>query len=297
MTKTNDAPAQASVEAAWENWKQRWGEGLPPTYVYEAFMAGYRAALSPPSTVGAEDDAPAPAPSGSGVREAANKAEAILRQVRKFIAAENKHARLSEQGKNSTRDDVDFEHAQLVGDFSERDCDEALRIVKRRRASLASDASPNDGLIHAPSIPTCGPIAPMEDIASDASPRGEAVAWRFRYPLHGGKFTHWEFETDADRIKWLTRSESEAQGEPLYAHPAPATVEMREAHGPETEAVLRRDGFFLELEWWRFGKKLTGRVYEPQGIKLSHGLADLLALALEDRPTAALAPATEGRKG
>lgn len=42
-------PASGGVEA-WDEWKKLWGDGLPPTYVYEAFMHGYRAALSASST-------------------------------------------------------------------------------------------------------------------------------------------------------------------------------------------------------------------------------------------------------
>ncbi|MEZ2410590.1 hypothetical protein AB6806_27715 [Bosea sp. RCC_152_1] len=107
-------------------------------------------------------------------------------------------------------------------------------------------------------------------LASDAISRGEAVAWRFRYPLHGGKFTHWEFETDADRIKWLTRAGSEAQGEPLYAHPAPATVEM----GGVTTAMI--DAAMVEM------KNLHPPMRRSECERLLR---------------AALAPATEGRKG
>lgn len=71
--------------------------------------------------------------------------------------------------------------------------------------------------------------------------------------------------------------------------PAPTSGSDR-ADGPETEAVLRRDGPFLTVEWWRFGKRLTARVYEPQGMVLSPALADLLALALEDKPHVGAAP-------
>ncbi len=69
-----------------------------------------------------------------------------------------------------------------------------------------------------------------------------------------------------------------------------ATPGKAEGHGPETEAVLRRDGHHLNLEWWRFGTKFAARVYEPQGLAISDALADLLALALEQRPTLAGAP-------
>lgn len=112
-------------------------------------------------------------------------------------------------------------------------------------------------------------------LSSSAGPAVEAVAWRFRYPLHNGKFTHWEFETDADRIKWLTRAGSEALGEPLYAHPAPATVEMREA-------------LFEEALIGHFGASTTTTFTAREaGRQAAIVVRDLFA---------ALAPATEGRK-
>jgi hypothetical protein len=64
----------------------------------------------------------------------------------------------------------------------------------------------------------------------------------------------------------------------------PASPEPLVGRGPETEAELRRDGFFLCLNWWRFGTQFTARVYEPFGIRVSDALADMLALALEERP-------------
>lgn len=92
-------------------------------------------------------------------------------------------------------------------------------LDSRILSALASDASPNDGLIHAPSIPTCGPIAPMEDIASDASPRGEVVAWRWRF-FDDKPSTPWSFTAKIEDVMGL-----DIQSQPLYAHPAPATVE------------------------------------------------------------------------
>lgn len=44
MTTNTDTQAHGGgVEAAWTEWKRLWGESVPPTYVYEAFMHGYRA--------------------------------------------------------------------------------------------------------------------------------------------------------------------------------------------------------------------------------------------------------------
>lgn len=68
---------------------------------------------------------------------AANKADAILRQVRMVIAAEHAHAVRGAAGLNTTRDDVDMEYLCLL-DFTCTDCDEALRIV-RRRATLTAE--------------------------------------------------------------------------------------------------------------------------------------------------------------
>ncbi len=61
MTTNIDTQAHGGgVEAAWAEWKKRWGDGTPPTYVYEAFMHGYRAALA--ASPAASPAAPAPAP-------------------------------------------------------------------------------------------------------------------------------------------------------------------------------------------------------------------------------------------
>jgi hypothetical protein len=57
--------------------------------------------------------------------------------------------------------------------------------------------------------------------------------------------------------------------------------------GPETEAELKRDGHFLVLDWWRHGLHLTARIYEPQFMPTSAALADVLALAIEMRPSLA----------
>ena len=64
---------------------------------------------------------------------------------------------------------------------------------------------------------------------------------------------------------------------------APSPQRLR-AYGPETEAILSRDGYHLDLEWWVRGKRLKARVYEPQMMPISDALADVLALALEQRP-------------
>ncbi len=136
-------------------------------------------------------------------------------------------------------------------------------------SALASDASPNDGLIHAPSIPTCGPIAPMEDIASDASPRGEPVAWMW---VHEDGTRSFVSDPDTKRIWEETMKRVLV---PVYAHPAPAAVGM-----PQNLAELIEE----ELLAWRGANGAIHTIHA-------------CALAVSIKLRAALAPATEGRKG
>lgn len=73
-----------------------------------------------------------PPPASHLEGDPANKAEAILRIVRKMIAAENAHA---EKPLNSgDRLELDFLLGELIR-FTTTDVDEALRIVRRRRAT------------------------------------------------------------------------------------------------------------------------------------------------------------------
>jgi hypothetical protein len=70
-------------------------------------------------------------------------------------------------------------------------------------------------------------------LASDASPRGEAVAWRaVAHPeTRMGTMVDqikWKLIEDADSLYGPGKWDLQELG-PLYAHPAPATVEMREA--------------------------------------------------------------------
>jgi hypothetical protein len=58
--------------------------------------------------------------------------------------------------------------------------------------------------------------------------------------------------------------------------------EPRNEVGAETEAIIRRDGFFICIEWWRHGLERKARLYEPQMMRLSPALADVLALAIEE---------------
>lgn len=69
-------------------------------------------------------------------QSALNVAERIIRQARAVISEEKKHRQRGERGENTTRDEVDFEYSCLVGDFTVADCDNALCVVKRRRAHV-----------------------------------------------------------------------------------------------------------------------------------------------------------------
>jgi hypothetical protein len=77
----------------------------------------------------------------------------------------------------------------------------------------------------------------------------------------------------------------EADGVPQFRIAVTDPEEPTVEHGGKTEAVIRRDGFFIVVDWHRHGAHLTARVYEPQGMRLTPALADLLALSLEERPT------------
>jgi hypothetical protein len=86
---------------------------------------------------------PSPAATQSAVvsdEMAANIAERILRNVRRFIAAENKHARLLSNPETelaTSRDEADRENADLLG-FTLDQVDQALRIVGRRLSALSN---------------------------------------------------------------------------------------------------------------------------------------------------------------
>ena len=63
----------------------------------------------------------------------------------------------------------------------------------------------------------------------------------------------------------------------LAASPPSPTREI----GAETEAVITRDGYHLNIKWTKFGRDYKVRVYEPQMMYLSPALADVLALTYE----------------
>ncbi|WP_199091584.1 TFIIB-type zinc ribbon-containing protein [Bosea sp. ASV33] len=65
-------------------------------------------------------------------------------------------------------------------------------------------------------------------LANDASPRGEAVVWQWRMknPVDGSMS---EWRDGKHGFSAAVAERFGAEERPLYAHPAPATVEMREA--------------------------------------------------------------------
>lgn len=76
------------------------------------------------------------------------------------------------------------------------------------------------------------------------------------------------------------------------AAPDPAELIAKEV-GPETEAEIVRDGYFIKIEWTRYGVTRHARIYEPLGMRLSPALADLMALCIEAPLRPALAPAPD----
>ncbi len=108
-------------------------EKLPPT----AYLRRGEKVAVPGASWGSmwssdKDDPRTPAPQSHVEGDPANKAEAILRLVRKMVAAERAHAEKpygSEQ-----RADLDTLLSDLIS-FTTSDVDEALRIVRRRRST------------------------------------------------------------------------------------------------------------------------------------------------------------------
>ena len=126
----NDAFMTEGKRLQWE----RGTDAVPPRVEQEcaagawSFMRqGVLAALEPSP------------PAGEGVTEseAANIADAIIRQVRRTLAAEFKHANYPHGSTETSRDDADFEYTELTN-FTLAECDAALAIVRRRRKALAA---------------------------------------------------------------------------------------------------------------------------------------------------------------
>jgi hypothetical protein len=75
--------------------------------------------------------------------EALNIADEIIRQVRRTLAAEFKHA--NRTNPLGTRDDADFEYS-LLANFTLAQCDAALAIVRKRlKASRSDTVGPEAG--------------------------------------------------------------------------------------------------------------------------------------------------------
>ncbi|WP_377838663.1 hypothetical protein [Bosea sp. UC22_33] len=127
--------------------------------------------------------------------------------------------------------------------------------------------------------------AAIRALASDASPRGEAVAWRWRLKDR----TDWIVTANRDDIPkqfGVTGRDKahvivEPEIQPLYAHPAPATV--------ESDGVLRLARRLFIASNMMDANPLFPRGEAREDLKNDlRNAADVLA---------ALAPATEGRKG
>lgn len=121
----------------------------------------------------------------------------------------------------------------------------------------------------------------LSALASDASPRGGAVAWRYR-------------STSAAIWNYCEGSYPRGIGaeivEALYAHPAPATVERLEAVEAERQAcaeIVRR----VRATW------INGDATTAIGNAFQRACDQALDGILGRSREAALAPATEGRKG
>jgi len=137
----------------------------------------------------------------------------------------------------------------------------------------------------------------LSALASDASSRGEAVAWRWRF--HDDKpSTPWSFTAKIEDVMGL-----DIQSQPLYAHPAPATVEsgwLIELKGTAPSwAILNPQDY--DEHWTtdstraiRFAREVDAQAY------IDHiGWTEAFPSEhiWDDGRRAALASATEGRKG
>ncbi|MBD3844283.1 hypothetical protein IED13_01135 [Bosea sp. SSUT16] len=123
------------------------------------------------------------------------------------------------------------------------------------------------------------PLREDASLASDASPRDEAVAWRWRYPGGG-----W-------RVAMVNPHEgrfAELEHHPLYAHPAPATVER----------ALRAAKMLVD-NINEFGQVTDAEILDcaEKAVREALGFDEEPAPFSVGASIAALAPATEGRKG
>lgn len=129
----------------------------------------------------------------------------------------------------------------------------------------------------------------LASLASDASPRGEPVAWMDDGSTRAGSHdTAYRVVTAATKAG-MPAAAAAAYTTPLYAHPAPATVESA-ARFKIGDRVTKTKG----SSW-------TGRVVgtyrtdlTPEGYAVE---SETETGSVQIYPAAALAPATEGRKG
>lgn len=196
----------------------------------------------------ATNDAPAPAPSGSGVREAE------VKRIRDWLLERNR------------------EHLSASADN---------RLMMRREhgdAEMFLDAA-----------------ILLTSLASDASPRGEAVAWRYRI----GAQNLWSYcDTESDADFYIKQSSGrEVTKQALYAHLAPATVEISHARcnvpGWEYETTTGPRKAWGDADTPPAGEGWVRNVEEGRN---GWERFEYHEESYWRRP-AALAPATEGRKG
>jgi hypothetical protein len=183
----------------------------------------------------------------------------------------------------------------------------------QRRDALWPSEGDTDAIIHAE--PTDCPIEGAFSIGTADDCVSVAAAWNRRAPLvlqaldagqpvapAGWKLVPIEptdemVQAGEDELNTHLGAGSVIARDPLFCYramlaaspsvPADKAEPVASERGPETEAELKRDGHFLVLDWWRLGLHLTARIYEPQFMPTSAALADVLALAVEMRPSLA----------
>lgn len=197
------------------------------------------------------NDAPAPAPSGSGVR--VKPLEWVGDPLDDHAKTPFGRYRAEHSGYWSGPNHVDGDEDDMKSAKAAAQADYEARIL----SAIASDASPRGEAV---AFPADGELMVMEN--GHRSCDFERWANRVDLPLHMAESGLGRFYAD-DRTEWAWHGW-------IAAHPALATVEMRETvEGILTKSFDVNPVFFTDEEW-------------------DDGMAKLLA---------ALAPATEGRKG
>lgn len=256
-------------------------KAAPSDRMFEQMLCDYRKALDEARASLASDATPAPTSGSEDGGEAAFPADGELASMERSDSfnAFDKWARssglplhMAESGLGRFYADDRTEWAWqswccLAKPASEPaggDVGEALRWVEQNLAAakraMKTSAEHSDGRSNFAAHDAHKNLSTIA--AALSSSAGPAVAWRYRYQ-RSGQPAPWMVTTLVEDTMGI-----DVESQPLYAHPAPATVEMREE---KCRAVL--EWFQDETEWWE-----TPREFR-------------------DKAKAALAPATEGRKG